>query len=378
VSLYRSLGVDARKEGTELFLPLLDADLRPFCPVGGVRRGEGVVLHTDGAGSKPLQSYLHWRETGDPSWFQGLIQDVLAMNLDDVVCVGPFFPLAFVDYLSLNPRLLPKRELLSSLAKGFRRVLGDLRGLGIRIPFLGGETADLPDQVRTLDLSGALAALVRLSEVRKGEKVKEGDMIVGLRSGGRTRYERRENSGLMCNGITLARHVLMSGEYTRKYPELAEGRGYRGRFRFDDYSEELGMTVGEALLSPTRLFSPVVLKILERVGEGVKAMVHNTGGGLTKGLRVGKNVVYVKDRLPEPDPLFLFLQREGRVGWREMYQVFNMGVGFELVVDPEEAEEVVRISEGFGLGASVIGSCRRGRGRNRVIIKSRWGKFEYG
>jgi phosphoribosylformylglycinamidine cyclo-ligase len=170
----------------------------------------------------------------------------------------------------------------------------------------------------------------------------------------------------------------MSSEYTRRYPELGGGRGYRGRFRFDDYSDELGMTVGEALLSPTRLFSPVVLRILKRVGEGVRAMVHNTGGGLTKSLRVGRNVVYVKDSLPEPDPLFLLVQREGRVEWREMYQVFNMGVGFELVVDPEEAEEVVRISEGFGLGAGVIGRCERGRGRNRVIIKSRWGKFEYG
>jgi len=378
VSLYRSLGVDARKEGTELLLPLLEADLRPFCPVRRRGKGEGVVLHTDGAGSKPQQSYLHWRETGDPSWFQGLTQDVLAMNLDDVVCVGPFQPLAFVDYLSLNSRLLPKRELLSSLARGFGKVLRSLGGLGIRVPFLGGETADLPDQVRTLDLSGTLAALVRLSEVRRGERVREGDLIVGLRSGGRTRYERRENSGLMCNGITLARHVLMSSEYTRRYPELGGGRGYRGRFRFDDYSDELGMTVGEALLSPTRLFSPVVLRILERVGEGVKAMVHNTGGGLTKSLRVGKNVVYVKDSLPEPDPLFLLVQREGRVEWREMYQVFNMGVGFELVVDPEEAEEVVRVSEGFGLGASVIGRCERGKGGNRVIIKSRWGKFEYG
>jgi len=375
LSLYRSLGVDVRKEGTELFLPLVKADLRPFCPVA--RRGrEGVILHTDGAGSKPQQSYLHWRETGDPSWFEGLPQDVLAMNLDDVVCVGPFRPLAFVDYLSLNPRVVSKRELLSSLASGFRRVLGLLGRLGLRVPFLGGETADLPDQVRTLDLSGALAALVRLSEVRRGE-VREGDLIVGLRSGGRTRYEKKENSGLMCNGITLARHVLMSSEYSRKYPELAEG-GYRGRFRFDEYSDELGMTVGEALLSPTRLFAPVVLRILQRVGEGVRAMVHNTGGGLTKSLRVGRNVVYVKDNLPEPDPLFLLVQREGKVEWGEMYQVFNMGVGFELVVDPEAAEEVVRISEGFGLGAGVIGRCLRSKGGNRVIIKSRWGKFEYG
>jgi len=296
VSLYRSLGVDAGKEGTELFLPLLEADLRPFCPVGRRGGGEGVVLHTDGAGSKPQQSYLHWRETGDPSWFQGLAQDVLAMNLDDVVCVGPFRPLAFVDYLAVNSRLLPKRELLSSLARGFGKVLRGLGELGIRVPFLGGETADLPDQLRTLDLSGALAALVRLSEVRRGEGVREGDLIVGLRSGGKTRYERRENSGLMCNGITLARHVLMSSEYTRRYPELGGGRGYRGRFRFDDYSDELGMTVGEALLSPTRLFSPVVLRILKRVGEGGEGhgAQHRRGadqepeGGEERGLREGQ------------------------------------------------------------------------------------------
>ncbi|MEM3012781.1 MAG: AIR synthase-related protein [Candidatus Hadarchaeales archaeon] len=378
MSLYRSLGVDAKKEGTELFLSLLDADLVPFCPVGREGRETGLILHADGAGSKPQQSYLHWRETGDPSWFEGLAQDVLAMNVDDVVCVGPFHPLAFADYLTLNPRLLPKRELLFHLVSGFRRALKELEALGLEIPFLGGETADLPDQVRTLDLAGVLAARVRLPEVRKGERVKAGDLIVGLRSGGRTRYEKRENSGMMCNGITLARHVLMRGEYTRRYPELVDRGGYRGRFRFDDYLDELGMTVGEAILSPTRVFAPVVLRILKRVGEGVKLMVHNTGGGLTKSLRVGKNLVYVKDRLPEPDPIFLLVQREGRVEWREMYEVFNMGVGFELVVDPEDVEEVVRVSEGFKLEAGVIGRCERGKGGNRVIIKSGTGKFEYG
>ncbi|MEM0358921.1 MAG: AIR synthase-related protein [Candidatus Hadarchaeales archaeon] len=378
MSFYRSLGVDVKKKGTELFLPLLDADLKPFCPVGKGKGGKGIILHTDGAGSKPQQSYLHWKETGDLEWFQGLTQDVLAMNVDDVVCVGPFSPLAFADYLTLNPHRLPKGELLSSLAEGFRRTLKELEALGLEIPFLGGETADLPDQVRTLDLSGTIAARIEFSEVRRGEEIRKGDLIVGLRSGGRTKYEKRENSGIMCNGLTLARHVLMRREYTRKYPELVDREGYRGRFKFDDYLEELGMTVGEALLSPTRFFAPVVLRILKKVGRGVKAMVHNTGGGLTKSLRIGRNVVYVKDQLPEPDPLFSLIQKEGRVRWEEMYQVFNMGVGFELVVDPEEAEEVIRISERFGLGAKVIGRCEKGKEGNRVIVKSERGKFEYG
>jgi phosphoribosylformylglycinamidine cyclo-ligase len=106
-------------------------------------------------------------------------------------------------------------------------------------------------------------------------------------------------------------------------------------------------------------------------------MVHNTGGGQTKCLSLGKDVSYVKDALPEPDPIFHLIQEEGRVEWREMYEDFNMGIGFEFIVEPEAAEEVIRIADGFGIGVRVVGCCERSETGNTLRINSRLGEFSY-
>ena len=370
-----------RKKSVEAFRGAID-NLFPgaFCVVQRDPRdpGMGLVSHTDSAGSKPVQSYLHWRETGDASWFRGLAQDVVAMNLDDILCVAAE-PVAFVDYVAFNTLLIDRVELLGALAKGFSECFLMLAEQGMRVLFAGGETADLPDQLRTLDVSGSIFGRVDLDRVVTGEKIAPGDLIIGLRSGGRAGYEGGVNSGIMCNGLTLARSCLMEARYLERYPELAHpGRGrFTGRFRFDDYVDELETTVGEALLSPTRVFAPVAAAVLRRVGGAVHGMVHNTGGGQTKCLRLGRGVRYVKDSLPEPDPIFRLIQRETKVGWREMYEDFNMGVGFEFIVEPEAAEEVVSAAESFGIGAQVIGRCERSPGENSLIIDSGYGKFTY-
>lgn len=379
-SKYAEIGIDVKKKGVEVFRPSLESLFpRAFCPV--VRdpkfKKYGMVLHTDGAGSKPLQSYLHWRETGEDKWFRGIAQDVLAMNLDDVVCVGAT-PLSFVDYVAVNRSKVPKEKLLSVLNAGFKECFGMLGEHGIKLSFLGGETADLPDQLRTLDVSGTISARVELSKVISSDGIRPGDLIVGLRSGGRTKYERKENSGMMCNGITLARHSLMKSEYARKYPELKDpdGKGYYGKFSFDDNLDELGMTVGEAILSPTRIFAPIITKALDKHKQ-IAGLVHNTGGGQTKCLRLGRNIHYIKDDLIEPDGIFHLIQREAKVGWREMFEDFNMGVGLEIIVKKESVDEVLAIAEKFGLGAKVTGRCEKSNGKNRLTIKSRFGKFEY-
>ena len=380
-SKYRELGVDVEKRGIEAFKEMVGG-LHPnaFCVIHRDPSDPemGLVLHTDSAGSKPIQAYLHWRESGDPSWFRGLAQDVVAMNLDDILCVGAE-PIAFVDYIAFNTLHIERESLLTETAEGFREVFEGLGGLGIPLLFAGGETADLPDQLRTLDISGAILGRVPLRGVITGDAITPGDVIIGLRSGGRASYEEGENSGIMCNGLTLARSTLMMGEYLERYPELAHpsGRRYRGRFRFDDYLEELGMTVGEALLSPTRVFAPIILKALREVGDGIHGLVHNTGGGLTKCLRLGRGILYVKDSLPEPDPLFRLIRREGEVDWREMYTVFNMGVGFEVVAHPQVADDVIDISEGYGVEAMIIGRCEGSSEGNRVRVESRYGRFLY-
>jgi phosphoribosylformylglycinamidine cyclo-ligase len=224
-----------------------------------------------------------------------------------------------------------------------------------------------------------VSARVELSKVISGEGIGPGDIIIGLRSGGRARYERLENSGIMCNGVTLARHCLMKKEYESKYPELSGGdsKGYYGSYAFDDHLDELGMTVGEAISSPTRVFAPLVVKILERCGGGVTGLVHNTGGGQTKCLRIGKSIHYLKVDPIEPDPIFRLIQREGKVSWREMFEDFNMGVGFEVIAEKDVVEEILSIAERFRVGAKVIGRCERSGAGNRLTIKSEFGKFEY-
>jgi phosphoribosylformylglycinamidine cyclo-ligase len=379
--MYGSLGVDVRKKGVEAFRGSVESIFpNSFCIVqrDPDDPGRGLVSHTDGAGSKPVQSYLHWRETGDASWFKGLAQDVVAMNLDDIICVGAK-PVAFIDYVTLNTLLIDRVKLLSAIADGFSECFSTLASQGIRMPFAGGETADHPDQLRTLDVAGSIFGRLGLKDAVTSEMIAPGDVIVGLRSGGRAEYEGALNSGIMCNGLTLARSSLMEPGYLDKYTELAQpGRTrYTGRFRFDDRSEGLGMTVGEALLSPTRIFAPIVAAALAEFGGAIHGMVHNTGGGVTKCLHLGRGVRYVKDTLPEPDPIFELIRREAKVDWREMYEDFNMGVGFEFIVDAEMADDVVGISKGFGVGAQEIGHCERLEDQNVVTIKTKHGDFEY-
>lgn len=380
---YAESGVDVRKRGIEYFKDILNS-LFPdsFCVVSGDPDlpGYGLVTHTDGAGSKPVQAYLNWRETGDLNWFKGLAQDALAMNIDDIICVGAS-PLNFVDYISINPLRVDKIGLLKVLSLGFKECIDALSSQGVRILFSGGETAELLDQVKTLDIAVTMNGRVNLSRVLTGDKITPNDVIIGFRSGGRTKYERTENSGIMCNGLTLARLCLMHKSYQEKHPEILESadgkRSYYGRFKIDEYVDELGMTVGEALLSPTRLYAPVILKIMEQFSAYISGMIHNTGGGQTKCLRIGKNIHYVKDNLFNPDPIFTLIQRESGESWRAMFENYNMGVGFEIIARKEAADNIISLSEKFGLEAKVIGVCQRSPEGNKLTIKSPYGKFRY-
>ncbi len=380
MSRYEKLGVDVKKKGIEHFKQVV-SNLYPdaFCVVqrDPDYPDTGLVVHTDSAGSKPIMAYICYRETGDADWFSGLAQDALAMNINDLVCVGAK-PVSFVDYVAFNTLLIKRVDMLRALSEGFGACLKILEDENAPVLFAGGETADLPDLLRTLDVCVTMFGRVSLSKVITGDEIKPGDKIIGVRSGGKIRYETGINSGIMSNGHTLARSCLMKPEYVAKYPEIshpARGR-YTGRYSYDDYVDELGSTVGEALLCPTRLFSPIALKVLEKHGSAVHGMVHNTGGGNTKCLRLGKGIRYVKE-MPPHDPIFDLIQRESGVEWREMYQDFNMGVGFEFIVDPEAAEDILSVVEGYGVDAQVIGRCEASESVNKLELKSGKGRFEY-
>jgi len=381
MSRYKALGVDVKKEGIQAFKGVVD-NLYPgaFCVItqDPTDPGMGLVSHADSAGSKPIMSYLGYRESGDPAWFKGLAQDAVAMNIDDIVCVGAE-TISFIDYIAYNPLLIDRVGMLAALSQGFGDTFKMLEENGLPVLFGGGETADLPDQMRTLDVCGALFAKVDLGRVVTGYGISPGDVIVGLRSGGKVGYEEGVNSGIMCNGHTLARNCLMRGEYLERYPELAhpDRARFTGSYGIEDRPDGLGMTVGEALTSPTRIFAPIAAKVLEGVGDSVHGMIHNTGGGQTKCLGLGKGVRYVKDALPEPDPIFHLIQAEGRVEWREMYEDFNMGIGFEFIVEPEAAEDVIRIAENFGIDVQIVGRCEESGKGNALKISSRLGEFSY-
>jgi len=380
-SKYAEAGVDVKKRGIEIFQKTL-SNLFPgaFCVViqDPHLPKYGLVTHADSTGTKPIAAYLYWKETGDAQWFRGLAQDVLAMNINDIVCVGAK-PINFVDYIAINPNKVSKTNLLKALNEGFKKSIETLRKLGLEILFSGGETADLPDVIRTIDVSGVVNGRVELSKIITGDEIKPGDVIIGLRSGGKTMYEDKENSGIMCNGLTLARHCLLRKEYKQKYPEISEpeGKGYQGRFKIDTYVDDLQMTVGEALVSPMRFYSPVILEMLEKHVEDITGLVHNMGGGMTKCLRIGTNINFIKDNIIEPDPIFHLIQRESGENWRSMFEIFNMGTGFEIIAKPNATNNLLEISEKHRLQAQVIGKCEKSIGQNRVSIICRWGKFQY-
>jgi len=383
---YEKVGVDAYKRDVNYLKKLVtEAFPHTFTPLlKDPDRNEYLILHIDGAGSKPIVSYLYYKETDNISFFRGLAQDVMAMNLDDIITVGAE-PVAFADYIAINPFKIPKSKVLQELGMGFKEVFDILSSFksGIRISplFSGGETADLPDQVRTLDIVGMLYARVTSSKIIKGD-IRDKALIIGLRSSGKAKYEKRENSGIMCNGLTLARHVLLSKYYREKYPEVFEPsveQGYRGRYSVDSYIDELGMSVGEALLSPTRIFTPIIAEIIDNYGEYIMGLVHVTGGGLTKFLRLGSKLKYVLNNLPDPDPIFNLIKQEGKISWKEMYEVFNMGIGFGIIInDNKVAEDVISISEKYNVEARTIGFVEKSEvEKNTLIIKKDNEQYSY-
>lgn len=441
ISKYAEVGVETDKRHIGSIFKKTTTNLFPgaFCVAfqDPQFKKYAIVLHTDGAGSKPVQSYLHYKESGDVSVFRGLAYDTIAMNIDDAYCNNTD-PIGFVDYIAINKFRTPKGDVLRVLNDGFGECFGMLEKNGVYIVFAGGETADLVDQSKTIDVSGTVFARANKEDIITGRKVRVGDVIIGIKSGGRAKYEKMENSGIMCNGISLARRCLMHREYQDKYPEIVDygvwlehqeklaeyvhdselyrlsrypkkprphqvlfpsskedaeklekyrhgilkepvepSPPYYGKYKYDDYVDELGMTVSEAILSPTRIFAPVVKKIRDKFKDDIHAFVHDTGSGQTKTLKVGRRIHYTKDNLPEPDPIFLLIQRESGATFKEMYQDYNMGIGFEVIVPRRIADDVLSIPEKFGIEAGIIGKCERSKVGNRLTVKSQFGKFGY-
>jgi phosphoribosylformylglycinamidine cyclo-ligase len=378
-------GVSSSKEDVHSALKGMDKGLfsNAFCKVIpdflSNDPGYCVVMHADGAGTKSSLAYLYWKETGDLSVWKGIAQDAIVMNLDDLLCVGITKNIVLSSTIGRNKLKIPG-EVISAIINGTEEVLASLRDLGISIWSSGGETADVGDLVRTIIVDSTVTARARRADIIEN-RIRPGDVIVGLSSSGQSSYEDAYNGGMGSNGLTSARHDVFSHYLAEKYPEgfdpgVPDDLIYSGSYRLTDKIGTLGVDAGKLVLSPTRTYAPVVAAVLDSHRKAIHGMVHCSGGAQTKVLHFAGQVHIVKDNLFEIPPLFRIIQEESGTDWREMYQVFNMGHRFEIYTDQETAREIVRISEGFNIEARIVGYVEESD-RKKLTIMTERGVFEY-
>lgn len=280
---------------------------------------ELVALHSDGVGTKVLVAQLMNK-------FDSVGIDCVAMNVNDVICVGAQ-PIGFIDYVALRrPNEWLLREIAKGLVKGARES---------QMAIVGGETAVLPDVVageeNAFDLVGMVMGVVKGKTILGGA-IRSGDVIMGI-----------ESSGLHSNGYTLARRILLS------------------KYSVDDNADHLVKTVGEELLIPTRIYVRPVMKILEK-NIRVHGLANITGGSFTKLPRLNAKVRYDLSRLPVPTGIFKQIQVDGEIDSKEMYRTFNMGIGFCVIAPKASADDIIGIFAKYKMHCSVVGSIDNGVG----------------
>ncbi len=376
MSLYSKRGVSAQKEEIHQAIKHLDQGLYPnaFCKLYPDYLGKDKdwvnVAHADGAGTKSILAYLYWKETGDISVWKGIAQDAVVMNLDDLICVGIYNDLLFSSTIDRNKSIIPG-EVIEQIIQGTSELFDSFRQYGIDIAYLGGETADVGDLVRTIAVNGTMTARQHKSRLITNDKIQAGNVIVGLASYGQCHYEASYNSGLGSNGLTSARHDVLSKYYAEYFketfePTLSDDVVYIGNHRLTDEVElpahgmnmkqSFKRNIGQLLLSPTRSFAPVIKEILERNFEDVYGLIHCSGGGQTKCLKyLPSPLKIIKNNLPSVPPIFDMIQKSSGADDKEMYQVFNMGIRMEIYTSASAADHLIRIAESYGVEASVIG-----------------------
>lgn len=382
MSLYNQRGVSAQKEEVHKAVQHLDQGLYPnaFCKLYPDYLGGDAdwvnVTHADGAGTKSILAYLYWKETGNLSVWKGIAQDAIVMNLDDLLCVGIYDNILFSSTVDRNKTLIPG-EVLEQIINGSAELFAQLKEYGVNIHYLGGETADVGDVVRSIAVNGTMTARWPKNKVISNDKIKAGDVIVGLAGFGQCNYETSYNSGLGSNGLTSARHDVLNKYYAQHFPETFEPKlneevVYIGKHRLTDEIElKNGETslIGRLLLSPTRTFAPVLKEILTNHFDAVHGLIHCSGGGQTKCLKyLPGPMKVVKDNLFTPPVIFDLIQEASGADAREMYQVFNMGTRLEIYTNEKDAAAMIAVAQSFGVDAQVIGRVEES-GKKELLIK---------
>ena len=383
---YTGRGVSAQKEDVHNAIKNIDKGLFPkaFCKiVPDYLTGDEdycLVMHADGAGTKSSLAYMYWKETGDVSVWKGIAQDALIMNIDDLLCVGATENIMLSSTIGRNKGLI-SGEVLSAIIGGTEALLEEYRKHGIDIISTGGETADVGDLVRTIIVDSTVVARMKRSEVIDNANIKAGNVIVGLASFGQSTYESEYNGGMGSNGLTSARHDVFTKELAVKYPEsfdpaVPDSLVYTGSRSLTEETDT-PLDAGKLVLSPTRTYAPIIKQILDQYRDKIDGMVHCSGGAQTKILHFLEKGHVVKDELFPIPPLFKMIQEESGTKWEEMYQVFNMGHRMELYVDPSIAQEIIAISERFGVPAKIVGRVEESDAKE-LTIRSEYGTFNYG
>ena len=383
---YNQRGVSADKEDVHNAIKNVDKGLFPsaFCKiVPDYLTGDDeycLIMHADGAGTKSSLAYMYWRETGDALVWKGIAQDALIMNIDDLLCVGSVDNIMLSSTIGRNKSII-NGDVLSEIINGTEELLAEYRKFGVNIISTGGETADVGDLVRTIIVDSTVVARMKRSDVIDNSKIKEGNVIVGLSSSGMASYETEYNGGMGSNGLTSARHDVFSKILSEKYPESYDPSVpmdlvYSGTKKLTDSVEGSDLDAGKLVLSPTRTYSPIIKKILEKYRYEINGMVHCSGGAQTKVLHFVDNVHVIKDNMFELPVLFKLIQDESGTDWKEMYKVFNMGHRMELYVPKEIADDIIAISESFNVEAKIIGRVEAFEGK-KLTINSEFGTYIY-
>lgn len=383
---YAARGVSSSKEDVHKAIANIDKGIFPkaFCKVVPDFLGGDdeycVVMHADGAGTKSSLAYIYWKESGDMSVWSGIAQDAIVMNTDDLLCVGITDNILLSSTIGRNKGLIPG-DVISAVINGSTAFAQKMKEFGVDLVLTGGETADVGDLVKTIIVDSTVCARVKRSEIIDNAKISAGDVIVALSSSGQSTYESEYNGGMGSNGLTSARHDVFAKYIADKYPESYDNNIpsefiYSGSKKLLDVEPETGLTYGKLVLSPTRTYLPVAKEIFKKYRPLIHGMIHCSGGAQTKVLHFIDGLKVIKDNMFPVPPLFKAIQQESKTSWQEMYKVFNMGHRLEIYIPQEIAQDIIDISESFGIEARILGHVEKAE-TTEVEIRSEFGTFNY-
>jgi phosphoribosylformylglycinamidine cyclo-ligase len=325
---------------------------------------------------------MYYKETGDQSIFKNVVRDAIIMNIDDILCVGATGNMFLVNNLGRNSNYI-SGDIVATIIEEYSEYSKKLTKLGLNVILCGGETADVGDIVKTVLLDASVFTCMKREEVTNNANIQVDDVIVGLASYGQASYEDEFNSGIGSNGLTLARHGVLSHDYFSKYPEcydrnLDDELIFFGKYKLTDQIKGLDLTIGRALLSPTRTYVPIIIEALSKFRKKIHGIMHLTGGGQTKNLNYGNGIHYVKNNLFSLPKIFEVIQNSSETKWKDMYSVFNMGHRMELYCKEEVAPEIIKIAKKYNVESKIIGHCEKSSSNtNKIDIHSEFGAYKY-